>query len=463
MGVVPRADAIDTRRHDRGRSETPLLQVVGACATLAAASLLLHSAPTYDPWTWLTWGREIAGLDLDTTEGPAVKPLPMAIAVVLAPLGDAAPSLWLLIARTGALVAVVMAWRLGRRVADGSIVAGTLAAAGVLVTDGWIWHASVGNAEGLLLALALVAAERALDGHHRLAFALGIAAALVRAEVVPFLALYGLWLWRQDARARPLIAASALALPLLWLGPDTIGAGDPLRSSERAKVPNPGAPALAAVPSLESLSRAIPLAPVPVLAGAALALLAAARRELPRFALLPLAAGAAWIALVAAMSELGYSGEERYAMPGAALLAIGAGAGIAWAAGRVPALARRPAPVAVVLAAVLAGESAPMLVHDARGLDRHARIYGSADDAVRAAGGGKAVAACSPIHTAPYSRPALAWELDVPLSAISTAAASSGIVFRARTVAGEPPGPALVGRFREVGRSGAWRVVERCR
>jgi hypothetical protein len=336
-------------------------------------------------------------------------------------------------------------------------VAGTVAAGGVLLADGWIWHATVGNAEGLLLALVLVAFERGLDGHHRQAFALGVAAALIRTEAVPFLALYGAWLWRRDARARPLIAASAVALPVLWLGPDLLGAGDALRSSERAKIPNPGAPALADAPALESLSRAIPLAPVPVLAGAALALLAGARRELPRLALLPLAAGAAWIALIAAMSELGYSGEERYAMPGAALLALSAGAGLAWAARRMPAV-----PVAVVLAIALAGESVPMLADDVRGLDRHARIYGSVDGAVAAAGGRDRVLACRPIATAPYSRPAMAWELDVPLAEITTETAREGIVFQARTIADRPPGPPLAAPFREVARTGEWRIVERC-
>lgn len=457
MAVVPATEAVDTNTGARGAGRVPLARVILGCAALAAASLLVHSTPTYDPWSWLVWGREIAGLELDTSEGPAVKPLPMAIATLLAPLGDAAPWLWLVVARTAALVAVAMAWRLGRRLAGGSPLAGGVAAAGVLLADGWIWHGTVGNAEGLLLALALVAAERALDGHHRQAFALGVAAALVRTEAVPFLALHGLWLWRADRRARPLIVAAAVALPALWLLPDLAGAGDALRSSERAKIPNPGAPALADVPSLESLARAIPLAPIPVLAGAALALLAGARRELPRLALLPLAAGAAWIALIALMSELGYSGEERYAMPGAALPALTAGAGIAWAARRAP------VPAAVVLALAFAGEAAPMLADDVRGLDRHARIYGGVDDAVAAAGGRARVLACAPVATAPYSRPAMAWQLEVPISALSTETARDGIAFQAATIPGEAPGPALDGPFREIGRAGEWRVSERCR
>ena len=51
-----------------------------------------------------------------------------------------------------------------------------------------------GNSEGLLVALCLWALERHLDGRRRDAFLLGFAAGLLRPEVWPFLALYGLWL-----------------------------------------------------------------------------------------------------------------------------------------------------------------------------------------------------------------------------------------------------------------------------
>ncbi len=63
-------------------------------AAVAAASLLaFRPAPGYDPWTWLLWGREVAGGGLSTVGGPAFKPLPVAICALLAPLGGAAP--WL--------------------------------------------------------------------------------------------------------------------------------------------------------------------------------------------------------------------------------------------------------------------------------------------------------------------------------------------------------------------------------
>src|SRR3954469_3429576 len=91
---------------------------VFACLTVAAASLVLPSAPTYDPYAWLIWGRELAHLQLDTTgAGTAWKPLPALVDALLAPFGSAAVDGWLLIARAGALFAVVMAYRLASRIA----------------------------------------------------------------------------------------------------------------------------------------------------------------------------------------------------------------------------------------------------------------------------------------------------------------------------------------------------------
>ena len=414
----------------------------------------------------MLWGREIAGLDLATADGPAFKPLPVLAGVLFAPFGDAAPWLWLVVARAGAMLAVVMAWRLASRLAGGSVPAGAVAAAGVVLADGWVWNGWLGNAEGLMLALVLVSAERALDGRHRQALALAFAVALLRTEAVPFVALYAAWAWRRDASLRPWIAAAAAALPALWLGPDLIGSGDPLRSSERARIPNPGAPALAERPALESLGRAIALAPTLVWAGAALALLGVRRRELPRAAALPVAAGVAWMALVAAMAEAGYSGEERYALPGVALVSVAAGAGIAWAARTFgkhwgvygPPNRSQVALAGVVLLGAAVAESAGPLVEDVRDLRYEARLYGSLDDAVEAAGPGP----CGPIHTAPYSRPALAWHLDVPLHELSTDPALSGTAFRARAYRGADVRPDLGADFRQVAEAGEWTVHERC-
>ena len=378
-----------------------------------------------------------------------------AAGALLSPAGDAAPWLWLVLARAAALLAVVMAWRLAQRLADGSLVAGAVAATGVMLAGGWLWHGALGNAEGLLLALALVAAERALDGHHRQALALGFAAALLRTEALPFLLAYVAWLWPRDTRARAPALAALAALPLLWLGPDLIGSGDALRSSERARIPNPGAPALSEHPALESAARAIGLAPTIVWAGVALALAGVLRRELLRLTLLPALAGAAWMALVALMSEAGLLG--RGALCDAGGRADGdrrRGRRVVGSGGRPRQLRLRPVTVAVLLTVVALGEAAPGLADDVRSLRYEARLYGALDHAVAAAGGRDAVLRCAPLHSAPTI--ALAWRLRVPMSEISTETASAGIAFTARPFRGAPRGPALepARAFRETGQAG---------
>lgn len=454
-----------------------------ACLAVAAASLLLPSTLTYDPWSWMGWGRDLVSLSLDTSDGPAFKPLPVLAGAALSPLGDAAPWVWLVLARAAALLAAVMAWRVAARLVRDAAAAGApaaaaaaavasrlataaglVAAACVLLTGGWLWHGWFGNAEGVLLLLVLAAFELGLRGRLRLALALGLAAALVRTEAAPFLLLYCGWLWRRDPGARAWIAAGLAALPVAWLGPDLLAAGDAFRSSERARVPNPGAPALAGDPALESLRRALALAPVIVWVGLVLAAAGTARRELPRLALLPAAAGSAWIALIALMSELGYSGEPRYAMPGVALLAVTAGPGLAWAMSTtVRGRARAAALAAAGVAALALAQQAPTLADEARRVPHEVRLYGSLDDAVAAAGGREAVLRCGPVNSMPYSRPALAWRLGVPIPRLSTNAAAKGTMLRARPRPDAPLRPAARGaRLREVARAGEWVVLSSC-
>lgn len=425
---------------------------------LAAASLLAPSTLAYDPWAWMGWGRDLVGLSLDTSDGPAWKPLPVLVAAALSPLGDAAPWVWLALARAAALFAALMAGLVAARL-SGALAAGLAAGAGVLLTGGWLWHGWFGNAEGLLLALALLALWLALEGRLRAAFWLGLAAALVRTEAAPFLLLYCGWLWRRDPGARAAVAAGLAALPVAWLGPDLLAAGDALRSSERARIPNPGAPALADQPALESLRRALALAPWALWAGLALSVAAVARGRLPRLALLPAAAGAAWIVLIALMAELGYSGEPRYAMPGVALLAVTAFTCLSVG----PRSAHGSAALAAAAVALAAIQQAPGLAGEAERARYEARLYGQLDDAVAAAGGREAVLRCRPVNSMPYSRPALAWRLDVPIPRLSTDPASSGTMLRARLHPGAPLRPAARGTdLAQVARAGGWLVQSSC-
>src|SRR3954469_13495164 len=91
---------------------------VGLCVALGAVSLLLHGVPTYDPWSWIIWGREIAHGQLDTIPGRSWKPLPVLFSTPLSLFGDgAAQALWLVVSRAGGLLGILMAARLAARVA----------------------------------------------------------------------------------------------------------------------------------------------------------------------------------------------------------------------------------------------------------------------------------------------------------------------------------------------------------
>src|SRR5918993_5814229 len=96
--------------------------VAAAFAVACLSALIVAPAPSYDPFSWLTWGREIVGGEPHTAEGPAFKPLPVAVCTLLSLLGDAAPWLWVTIARAGAFLALWLSFRLGRRLAGGSVV-----------------------------------------------------------------------------------------------------------------------------------------------------------------------------------------------------------------------------------------------------------------------------------------------------------------------------------------------------
>ena len=229
----------------------------GCCCSpasaLAALSLLTVSAPTYDPWAWIIWGREITQWDLVTTNGPSWKPLPVLFTTPFALFGDdGAPALWLLVARAGGLLAFAMAYRLGARLAGPW--AGAIAAVALVLSDEFIFNFARGNSEGMLVALVLWAVERHLDGRCSQAFLLGFArrAAAARGVAVlgPVRALAAVPRPQPGARRRSCSAPGALAL-VLWFLPEYLGSGDWLRAASRARDPNPDSAAFADSPFVE--------------------------------------------------------------------------------------------------------------------------------------------------------------------------------------------------------------------
>jgi hypothetical protein len=400
---------------------------VAVCLALGVLSLLMVSAATYDPWAWIIWGREITQLDLVTTGGPSWKPFPVLFTAPFALAGDdAAPGLWLAVARAGGLLAFVMAYRLGARLAGP--VAGLIAGGSLFLADEFIRNFWRGNSEGLLVAFVLWAVERHLDGRRMHAFLLGFAAALLRPEVWPFWGLYGLWLvWQaRDGETRRRDAAvvfgsGALAI-VLWFLPEYLGSGDWLRAASRARDPDPDSAAFADSPFVEVFVRSAAILSGPVYVGGALATAVAAvawlrhRRGGLRLAL---AAGSTILMIgVALMTEGGFAGNLRYVALPAAFVCVLAGAGWVWL---VRGVRDRFGPLAGLLALVLAIAIAAVPFRDdvdelRVAIDRvheEAVFYGAIDPLIAKAGGEARIKACGRVFSGRFQVQAVAWRMHL--------------------------------------------------
>jgi hypothetical protein len=428
-----------------------MLRLIAACLGAASLSLLLPSEPSFDPWAWLVWGREIAHFQLDTTGGPSWKPLPVAFGVLVSPLGDELPpALWIVLARAGALLALAMAFRVAARLAGGQplvrVAAGSVAVIALALTPDWFQFAAHGSEAPLAVALMLWAIERHLDGRYVHAFVLGVLVCLMRPELFPFLALYALWLWLAHPHRRLLVAASMLVIPLAWLVPEWLGSGDPLGAGSQARSEPFWSLSHAERPWLRALERVHNHAGIAVEVLALAALVAAAVQR--RSAVLALAAAAGvQAAMYVAMTQAGFSGNPRYVLPALVIACVLAGvgcgrvlAGAGMAAGRVRAPALAGAAVAAGAIAVL---GAPFLEHRVERLDfeagevgRRMELHSELARAIETIGGPEAIVGSATANRALTTH--LAWALGHSLAAVEKGH-GVGVVFVSwrRFLAGE--------------------------
>lgn len=447
-----------------GRSSGPIWPLLVGCLALSALTLLFPSTPTYDPWAWILWGREILHLDLVTTTGPSWKPLPIFFTVPFSLFGeDAAPLLWVWIARAGGLLALAMCFRVARRLVGGipGWVAGACAAFFLLSSFKFIRDAALGNSEALLAALVLWAFERFLDGRRDHALYLAFAAALLRPEAWPFFGLYGLWLWWREPELRWRVAAVFAATPVLWFGPEIWGSGEPLRASSRANNPNPGSAAFADHPGLEVAHRFIKALIVPLIVGAAIAVAHASwefvRRRREGLTLVVAAAGLAWLLLVCGMTEGGYAGNQRYLIVTTAAVCVLGGIGYGRVFQGFVLLAekitgdRRRALYAAAAAGVLCLAAATPVIKTRIDngnatldlLRYEATLWEDLRQIVNTAGGESAVLACGSVYSGPYQTQMIAWVLgvhgrDVTWKPAPPQTPPPGAAFRTRTTLNGP-------------------------
>ena len=374
--AAPTPPSARIKAHAEGSRWSPsgprfYLALAGGAVVIAALSLLIPSTPSYDPWAWIVWGREIVHLNLQTTGGPTWKPLPVIFTTLFAPFGRAAPDLWLVIARAGALMAVAMVFKLSVRLTrqlatrftaattgldrvtalGPALLAGLIAAIGLAFSGGFISDNALGYSEGLMTALVLIAVERHLDGKPRQAFAIGFAAALDRPEIWLFWGPYGLYLWWKDPGGRRLVIGLFVLIPVLWFLPEYWGSGHFFRGVTRAQQPRSNSPAFAKCPfCTELVDHAWPtiLLRIKVVAAIAVAvagvdlwrgwrstgtafLSSAWARAEAAVAVMGIA-GLAWFVVIAVLTQAGFSGNNRYLVLGSALIEIAGAVGWGWAA-----------------------------------------------------------------------------------------------------------------------------------
>jgi hypothetical protein len=288
-----RMAAVQSRGDMRVRAlSRAALPALAATAGLAAAVRLALGAGqvNYDSLYALVWGRELAhGHAPDYAAGvlpPTPHPLSTLTGVLLAPLGTHAEGGLLVLAFVALGALGWLAFATGRGLAGAG--AGAAAAALVLTRDTTIFYGTLAYFDVafavLVLAALLVEVRRPRAGAPVLAL-LGVAG-LWRPEAWVLSGAYALYLMvgMTGVRERAVVAALALAAPVLWLGFDLVLAGDPLFSLtytqhaaetlDRARGP---------VAATKELPRALgqvvrPAAAVGALASLALALAYARRR-----------------------------------------------------------------------------------------------------------------------------------------------------------------------------------------
>jgi hypothetical protein len=419
---------------------------VGAALFLAAVSLALPYFPVYDPWAWLVWGRELAHGSLDTAGGPSWKPLPVLIDAPLSSLGDAAPDAWLLVARTGWICAPLLAGLLAARLSGEETgrwrwVAAAVAAGSVgLTADSFtppLRQFTGGLSEPLLVALVLGATWAALDERPGWVLGLGAAAALLRPECWPFLALWIYFASRGRPRLRAAAIAIAILIPIAWFVPDLLGAGNPLEGGETAR-----AGGLEPLDGFVVLGRAIAAPLAACWIGVALLFsggdfvdqwFTKSPRGARTLAIL-LAGAATWILLVALMAIAGFAGLPRFLAPATAIFAVLGSVGISRTAagcGRASSRYARQSSTtpswalrclgAAALVLALAGFAwrASQLPGDLDVVERQTSSLSHLFDLVDKTGP-NALLACSDTVKQTQVRPqtATAWKLEEPISAV---------------------------------------------
>jgi hypothetical protein len=432
----------------------PFPTSLAACVALALLSgAVLPTVPSYDPWSWIVWGREVFDphLSLIIGGGSSWKPFPVIFTALYGPFA-AAPTMWVITERVGALMAFVAAYRLAAHCtarighAREGPLAGVTAAFCLILLQDFAYYFYRGASEPIVVACALWAVDRLLAGRRGPAFALGVALGLMRPEVWPLMLVLGGWLaWRDPrVKVRAGVLAGLAFMPFMWFAPPGVTTGKWFSAATQAHEYNGH---LGSDVLLSVMRRGVDDQSVPVLALAVLALAITVLRERDRAILALGALGAAWWVVVVGETLDGYPGLERFFLPAAALACVLAGVGVVRigavageAAGRLG--GRSAARAAAVLASLAAVAISYHFVAGRVTWSKHqysltqsaVRRLDNLSAAVAAVGGHDGVFPCkSPVQSFAAInhslQTALAFKLHSTLERVGTVMANEGVMF----------------------------------
>jgi hypothetical protein len=464
--------------------QSPVALAVVVCIILGAVSAaVLPTVPSYDPWSWIVWGREVTDphLSFIVNGGPSWKPLPMIFTTIYGLFGSIAPTLWVITARIGGLLGLWGTIRLTRRLSGGGwlgLFAGVLAAIGIILTgrqdQAWWYYFLHGTSEAPLVGVTVWFVDRVIDGRHLQAYLIAVAGGLIRPEWWPFIGLYALWLWfREPGFRTPLmrlvLVAGVVVQPFGWFVPPWVTTGQPFLAAQHAADYNGhlGTDVLRSI-----VTRGIRDQVLPALILAVVAVVIGWVRDRDKVILAIGAGIVAWWVIVVGETLDGYPGLERFFLPAATLVTVLGGVGIAQLAQLAGGLVRRiRVPVTAAVAVALAALCIPFVTAQAtivRGDETNARqgvyLLNELTKAVAAVGGKSGVLPCRSSFTAinHSGQPALAWKLGVTLERVGTAMGAPGVDFIGPHSA-QIGGPAVVDprltHSQTLAVVGPWRVV----
>lgn len=441
-----------------------------ASATGGLLSLLVSpSALINDPNSWLLWAGELPSgtISLAGQGNVSWKPLPVLLSVPFTAISaQTGIWVWLWISRSCVIATSLLLYRLASR--RGGPFGGVVAALLPLLILTWDQAMVGGASEPLLMVLIFGAVEAGLADRRRLALALGLAAGLIRPEVTPLLAIWGVWMLREEGRsAIPPLAIGVAVLAVGWFALPWLLMGDALqaaRTTTEFPRATPGVGDMFRIALGWTTTFWWTLAPLAIGVWVAV-------REHDRLLTCLIAGSAIWTLTLLVLGAGGVAGMPRYTVPPmVALCAVtgaGAGALVLWA---------RPAAAQVVVGLVIAGALGWSLGDHFERIGAffdlgHEQLLAvdRAEAAVIAAGGVERFRNCQPLQTNAYLGypgalgPRLGLDVRGKLRPASapTVLVVGDLSGLSRNAAGAPPAgiEGETGR-RLLARRGAWSVYE---